>query len=249
VIAQALAGEGFAVSLAARTRSELEETAAEIEAGGGRTLVRPADATRREQVEALVGETEEALGPIELLVSNAGSARALGPAWEVEPDAWWADVETNLRSAFLCAHAVLPRMISRGHGRVLHVSSYVAARPSPYLSAYAAAKAAIVSFSEGLAAAAEPHGVRVFTITPGLFRSALVDHLMSSVEGRRWLPEVGEGRWVEPEQVARLVTFLASGAGDALAGRFLHALDDVEDLMRRADEIAEEDLFTVRLRR
>jgi NAD(P)-dependent dehydrogenase (short-subunit alcohol dehydrogenase family) len=140
-------------------------------------------------------------------------------------------------------------MVARGRGRVINVSSYVAVRPSPYLSAYAAAKAAVVSFSEGLAVAAAPHGVRVFTITPGLFRSALVEHLMNSDDGGRWLPEVGSGRWVEPERVAKLVSFLASGAGDALAGRFIHALDDVEELASRADEIARDELFTVRLRR
>ena len=125
----------------------------------------------------------------------------------------------------------------------------MAARPAPYLSGYAAAKAALASFSESLAAALREHGIAVFTITPGLFRSALMDHLMQSDAGRRWLPEVGSGRWVEPERVERLVAFLASGRGDALSGRFLHALDDLDDLAARAEEIAEDDLFALRLRR
>jgi sugar/nucleoside kinase (ribokinase family) len=75
-------------------------------------------------------------------------------------------------------------------------------------------------------------------------------HLMESEAGQRWLPGIGQGgRWVEPERVARLVVFLATGAGDALHGRFLHALDDLDELVARADEIAREDLFTPRLRR
>lgn len=75
-------------------------------------------------------------------------------------------------------------------------------------------------------------------------------HLMESEAGRRWLPEVGRsGRWVEPERVAHLVVFLATGAGDALHGRFLHALDDLDELVARSEEIVREDLFTPRLRR
>jgi 3-oxoacyl-[acyl-carrier protein] reductase len=140
-------------------------------------------------------------------------------------------------------------MIQRNHGRIVNVSSYVAARPTPYISGYAAAKAGLTSFSEGLAEALAAHGITVFTITPGLFRTALTEHLMTSEAGRRWLPDVGRGRWVEAEEVERLVRFVASGRADALSGRFLHALDDLDDLAARADEIAQEDLFSVRLRR
>jgi 3-oxoacyl-[acyl-carrier protein] reductase len=245
VVAGALAREGFAVAVVARTASEVEATAAELEGAAGF----PADVTDPAQVERVVAEASERLGTIELLVNNAGSARAIGPAWEVDPDDWWLDVESSLRSALLCTRAVVPGMIERRRGRILNVSSYVATRPTPYLSGYAAAKAALASFSEGLAAALREHGIAVFTITPGLFRSALMDNLMHSEAGRRWLPEAGTGRWVEPERVERLVAFLASGRGDALSGRFLHALDDLDDLAARAEEIAAQDLFALRLRR
>ena len=249
VIARALARAGYAVAVASRTQSELDETVALIEAAGGTAAARAADVTDRDAVDRVVGDVRSELGEIELLVNNAGTAQAIGPAWEVEPDSWWRDIESNLLSAFLCTRAVVPAMVERGGGRVLNVSSYVAVRPSPYLSSYAAAKAAVVSFSEGLAAALAEHGVPVFTITPGLFRSDLVEHLMTSEEGRKWLPEVGHGRWVEPERVEQLVLFLASGRGDALSGRFLHALDDFEELAERADEIRRNNLFAVRLLR
>ncbi len=248
LIATDLARQGFAVAVAARTGRELDETAAMIEADGGRPLAHVADVTRTDEVNALVRHVEERLGAVELLVNNAGTAAAIGPTWEVEPDLWWRDVETSLRAAFLCTRATLPGMIARRRGRILNVSSYVGARPSPYISGYAAAKAALVSFTESLAAEVAEHDIRVFAITPGLFRSALLDGLMST-ESRRWLPEVGTGRFVEPAEVARLVRFLASGAGDALAGRFLHALDDVGALEAEADRIVRDDLLTVRLRR
>jgi NAD(P)-dependent dehydrogenase (short-subunit alcohol dehydrogenase family) len=245
VIAGALVREGHAVALVARSTGELEETAAEL----GNAIAVTADVTDPAQVESAVARTESELGPIDLLVNNAGSALAIGPVWEVDPAEWWTDVESSLRSAFLCTRAVVPAMIERRAGRILNVSSYVAARPTPYLSGYAAAKAAIVSFGEGLAASLGDHGLFVFTITPGRFRSALFDHLVESDAGRRWLPELASGDYVDPERVERLVAFLASGRGDALSGRFLHALDDVEALAAQAGEIAEQDLYAVRLRR
>jgi len=138
---------------ASRTQGELDETVALIRATGGTAAARAADVTDRGAVERVVGEVRSELGEIELLVNNAGTAQAIGPAWDVDPDVWWRDVESSLRSAFLCTQAVVPGMVERGAGRVLNVASYVAVRPSPFLSAYAAAKAAVVSFSEGLAAA------------------------------------------------------------------------------------------------
>jgi NAD(P)-dependent dehydrogenase (short-subunit alcohol dehydrogenase family) len=250
VMAEALAGEGFAVCVAARTAAEVEETAAEIEAAGGRALALKVDATDGTAVEAALATAEEELGAIDVLVNNAGSARAIGPVWEVDPAEWWQDVESSLRSAFLCSRAVLPRMLERGTGRILNVSSYVAVRPTPYISGYAAAKAALLSLTEALAASVDGTGVHVFAVTPGRFRSELMSHLMDSEAGRRWLPGIGGGgRWVEPERVARLVVFLARGQADDLQGRFLHALDDLDELVERRDEIVRDDLFTPRLRR
>jgi NAD(P)-dependent dehydrogenase (short-subunit alcohol dehydrogenase family) len=250
VIAEALAAEGFAVGVAARTGGEVEEAAAAITAGGGRALALTADVTDPDEVAGALGKAREQLGPIDVLVNNAGTARAIGPVWEVDPDEWWGDVEVSLRGAFACSRAVLPEMLERGSGRILNVSSYVALRPTPYISGYAAAKAAILSLTEAMAASVEGTGVHVFALTPGLFRSELMRHLMSSEAGRRWLPGLGEGgRWVEPERVARLAVFFASGEGDAFHGRFLHALDDLDELVARSEEIQRDDLFTPRLRR
>ncbi len=250
VMAEALASEGYAVSVAARTADELDATVETIAAQGGTAVALPGDLTDPETVERVVALTEERLGTVDVLVNNAGRAHAIGPIWEVDPADWWQDVEVGIRTAFLCSRVVLPSMLARDTGRVLNVSSYVALRPTPHISGYAAAKAAVLSLTEALAASVADTGVRVFALTPGLFRSELMRHLMESDAGRRWLPGLGQGgRWVEPERVARLVVFLASGKGDAFHGRLLHALDDLDDLVRRADEILQDDLFTPRLRR
>jgi 3-oxoacyl-[acyl-carrier protein] reductase len=250
VIAEALAAEGFAICLVARTASEVAQAAAALESSGARAIGLTVDATDQTQVENAVAEAESRLGPIGVLVNNAGRAHAIGPMWEVDPADWWQDIEASLRSAFLCARAVLPGMLRRGSGRILNVSSYVALRPTPYISGYAAAKAAVLSLTEALAASVAETGVRVFAMTPGLFSSELMRHLMESDAGKRWLPGIGQGsRWVEADRVERLAVFLATGAGDAFHGRFLHALDDLDELAERTEEITREDLFTPRLRR
>jgi 3-oxoacyl-[acyl-carrier protein] reductase len=204
-----------------------------------------ADVTDAAAVDAAAARAEAELGPATLLVTAAGTANAIGPAWEQAPAEWWGDVESNLLGTYNAVRAVLPGMLERNEGRLLLVSSYVAVRPSPYQSAYAAAKAGILSLAEGLAAATAETNVRVFAVTPGRVRTDMTEQLLAS----GWLPELDQGEWLEPERFADLVLFLASGRGDALAGRFLHALDDMEALVGRASEITGDQLYVPRLRR
>lgn len=244
-----LAREGTPVAVLSRSGSELAETVALVEADGGRAHAVPVDVTDAVGVARAFEEVVDRLGPVDLLVNNAGTAAALGPVWEVDVDEWWRDVETSVKGTFLCTRAVLWDMLERRRGRVINMSSYAAVRPSPHLSAYAAAKAALLSLTEALAAEVRPFGVTVFAVSPGHVRTAMVQHMLESEAGRRWLPDVASSTPLEPERVAELVAFLASGQGDALSGRFLHALDDVEALAARADEIVRDDLYAARLRR
>lgn len=247
-MATALASR-FDVAVLSRTQRELEETSDAIERGGGRALWRTVDLRDRDAVPQVIADVERELGPISVLVNNAGAARAIGPAWTADVDTWWSDIETNLLPTYLCTRAVVPGMIERRKGTLINVASYVATRPSPYLTAYAAAKAAIANFTESLAASLAEFDVSAFTFTPGLFSTKLLDNLMSSEEGRRWLPDVGTGRLVTEQEVSRMVLFLASDAARALSGRFFHALDDVDAIERQATEIASDDLYALRLRR
>lgn len=239
-IAAELAARGFAVAIAARGESELRAAARELG-----VLAVPADVTDPADVAGAFETVERELGPPVLLVANAGTALALGPAWEVDPADWWADVESSLRGSYLCARAVLPGMLQRGAGRVVLVSSYVGIRPAPHNSAYGAAKAGLVNLAETLAAETSGTGVAVFAVTPGRVRTAMTERMLET----GLFPFLDEGEWLEPERAARLVASIASGRADALSGRFLHALDDVEELARRADEIARDELYVPRLRR
>ena len=203
------------------------------------------DVTDRRAVEVAAS----AAGPVDLLVANAGTMDAVGLPWEVDVDAWRRDLETSALGTLLCARAVLPAMIERRGGRIVTVASNVAVRPSPYQSGYAAGKAAVLSLTEALAAAGAPHGVKVFAISPGYVDTQMTRRMHEAAEGEPWAETLGSGKTLDPMLAAELVLFFASGAGDALSGRYVHVLDDVEALVRRADEVASDDLYAPRLRR
>jgi NAD(P)-dependent dehydrogenase (short-subunit alcohol dehydrogenase family) len=144
-------------------------------------------------------------------------------------------------------------MIARRCGRIINLAGGGAVAPFPYGSGYASSKAAIVRFSETLAAEAREHGITVYAMDPGLVRTGLTERLMASAAGQEWLPSVGArlttGRDVPPERVGQLAVFLASVAGDELSGRLIHVDDNLAELARRTAEIQRNDLYVLRLRK
>jgi 3-oxoacyl-[acyl-carrier protein] reductase len=235
-IARELAAAGSRVAVTGRTLSEIEATARALDG-----LPLQGDVSRREDVERWVREVEITLGPIDLLVNNAGVAGDSEPAWDADPRGWWHVFEVNTLGPFLCCRAVLPRMIERGRGRIVNVTSGAAYLPGPGLArntSYGPSKAALYRFSELLAEQVREHGIAVFPISPGLVRTQMTT----------WAGD--DLPWTPPECAPRLVRALASGRLDALSGRYLHAEhDDPDELERRAEEIVEQDLNAIRLRR
>jgi 3-oxoacyl-[acyl-carrier protein] reductase len=233
-IARELADAGMKVAVSARTREQVEEVAREID---GLAVV--ADVSSPGDAEALVAEVERELGPIDLLVNNAGIAGwEVEPAWESSPQDWWRVFETNVLGPFLVSRAVIPGMIERGRGRIVNTGSGSGYLPGQKTTAYGGSKAALYRFGEGLALELEPHGIPVFTISPGLVKTDMTGRFRDDMP------------WTPPELAPRLVRVLASGRADKLTGRYLHAEhDDIEDLIRRADEIVENDLNAIRLQR
>ena len=232
-IARELAGAGAKVAVSARTKDQVEAVAAEI---GGLAVV--ADVSKREDVEAMVTKVEAELGPIDLLVANAGIAKHESAAWETEPKDWWQIFEVNVLGAYLTCHAVIPKMLERGHGRIVITGSGAAYLPTSSNSGYAASKAAVWRFGEVLAAQLKPRGIPVFIFSPGLVKTDMTSSFGDDMP------------WTPPELAPRLVHVLASGRADALAGRYLHAEhDDIEELIGRAEEVEREDLNAIRLRR
>lgn len=241
-IALALADAGAAVAVLARSKVEVGETAALITGRGGQAIGIVADVTDRAGVERAVAATVAELGPVGTLVNNAGSAGPMAPLWEADPDDWWRTIEINLRGPMLCARAVLPSMIQRRSGTIVNIGSYAGIRANTGggFGPYATSKAALVRFTDTLAAATAEHGVRVFTISPGLVHTAMAD----AIDGFKQIPECD---WSPPEAAALLVVRLANGVADGLNGTFIHVNDNLDELEREAERIEREGLYTLRL--
>jgi NAD(P)-dependent dehydrogenase (short-subunit alcohol dehydrogenase family) len=232
-IALELADAGMKVAVAARSADQVEATAREV---GG--LAVSADVSKQDDVERMVATVERELGPIDLLVNNAGIGLESGLPWEEDAADWWHVFEINVLGAYLCTRAVLPGMIERGHGRIVNTGSGASYLPMSGATAYGASKAALGRFTELLARQLADRGIAVFVFSPGLVRTEMTDSFGDNAP------------WTPPELAPRLVRALASGRADRLAGRYIHAEhDDIEDLIARADEIEERDLNAIRLQR
>ena len=220
-----------------------------IEAAGGRALAVSTDVTDRAAVERLVRETEAQFGPIDLLVNNAGDL-TVAAIWQADPDEWWRCVTVNLQGTFLCTRAVLNGMIARRRGRIINVVSASAYGRIPNVSAYSSSKAGLVRFTSSLAAETQEHGLATFAVDPGNVDTAMWEYTrrVDSPEWHRWRAANPGLTFIPPERAGRLVAALASGRADALSGRVISVADDLDELVRRADEIVQDDLYMVRRR-
>jgi len=236
-IAERLAAEGAAVTLAARTSSQLAETVARIESRGGRAVAVAGDVTDRDDVGRVVNAARETFGPVTLLVSNAGVPDPFGPVWEVDPEQWWAAQAVHIRAPMLFLNAVMPEMVARRAGRIIIVSAIASRVVAPNLSAYCVGKIAQVRLTEQAAAEAKEHGVKVFAIDPGFVVTALAEATMNSPDAQRWLPGMvqrlrarkgEEGGGSDLERCAQRCVDLASGRYDALSGKYMELDDDLD---------------------
>lgn len=253
--ARALARAGAAVAITSRTESELREAAHLIEQEGGRAVAFPADITHPEAVHELVAAVEQQLGPIDLLINNAGTLRAIGSVAEVEGDAWWREMEINLRGPFICTQAVLPTMMARRRGRIINLASGAGLGPIPTGSAYCVSKAGLIRLSEIVALETHPYGIAIFAIDPGTVRTPMNDFFMADdLIGQRapdvqtWMRQLfAEGNDTPMERPVDLVLLLASGKADALSGSLLSIHDDIDKLVERVEDIKRDALYTLRL--
>jgi short-subunit dehydrogenase len=228
-LAKRLAREGTKVALAARRRDLLEGLAAEIRAEGGTAVPLPCDVRERMSMHAAVSETGRELGPIDLLIANAGVGHVI-PADSFDAALFEDTVRTNLLGPVYAVEATLPSMLSRRTGHIVGVSSLAAYRGFPMTHAYCASKSALNSFLEGLRSEIADRGVRITTVCPGFVRTPMtVKHtgampflLEPDEAARRILRAVRAGRRVYnfPFPMAALmalVRILPSGVLDRAA--------------------------------
>ena len=200
-------------------KAAAESAAAEIAALGRRATTIAADISKPEEARRLVAEAERALGPIDVLVNNAGIfPRA--PFLELTEDTWDAVLDTNLKATFVCAQEAARRMVAAGRPGVIINLVRAPYRGSMRATAYMASKLGIVGLTRGMARELAPHGIRVNAVAPGITNTAM-PRLGNTEEALAALGRSNPtGRLAEPEDIADVVVFLASDFLPALqAGR------------------------------
>jgi NAD(P)-dependent dehydrogenase (short-subunit alcohol dehydrogenase family) len=251
-IALAQASAGAKVALLARTAAEIDAVAASIAAEGGVARAFAVDIVDLDGVTKAFAAIERDLGPVSLLTNNAGAFAAIGPIWTVDPGVWWRDIEVNIRGTFNCCRAAIPAMMARRRGRIINMTGGGTASSFPNGSGYGTSKAGLLRFTECVSDTLAGSGVLAFAMDPGLVRTRMTEHQLTSEAGRSYLPNIPRlfdmGINVAPTLAARLSVEIGSGRFDKLAGRMLMAARGDLDLSESAvEEIVATDLRSLRV--
>jgi 3-oxoacyl-[acyl-carrier protein] reductase len=198
-IAIALAQEGVNVALLARTNSQLQDVAAEVESSGVKALVLTVDIANRTEVEAAVSQVQEKLGAIDILINNAGIGK-FGKFLELSPEEWERIIQVNLMGAYYMTRAALPAMIERQAGDIINIASTAGLRGGAVTSAYSASKFALIGMSESLMQEVRKHNIRVSTWTPSTVATEL------AFENK--LTDGNPEKVMQPEDLAEIVVSL-----------------------------------------
>lgn len=218
--AVALAEQGAAVAINYhRNETGAEQTRQRITEAGGQAITIQADVTRSSDVRMLIERTVNELGPVDILVNNAGSLVERLKILELTEERWDEVINLNLKSAFLCAQAVAASMMERKTGAIINVSS-IAGRNGGALGSihYSAAKGGLITMTKGLAKELAPYGVRVNAVSPGVIDTPFHEQFSTPEIMKVYANNIPLGRVGAPAEVARIITFLASGAASYLAG-------------------------------
>ena len=200
---------------------------------------------------------EQTLGLIDILVSNAGITGPFAPIAEADPDEWWRTQEVHLRGAFLTSRAAFRSMRERGGGRIIIIASRAAERGALNISGYAIAKSSQLRLTEALANEGAEAGIKAFVLHPGTVDTKFTDDALNSQDAHRYATGFVErltqmrsdpSTFTPMSKVTELCVWLASGNGDSLSGRYLGVDYDIEQLVRHADAVREQDLYTLRIR-
>jgi NAD(P)-dependent dehydrogenase (short-subunit alcohol dehydrogenase family) len=229
-IARRFAADGYDVAVVGLSQPNLVKTCEQITTGGVTCLPLPCDVASRDEVVRAVREAEERLGPIDVLVNNAGISDS-APFVTMDDQMWERTLAVNLTGTYHCMRAVLPGMFARRRGRVINIASTAGRVGFPYTSAYVASKHGVLGLTRAVALEAEGKGVTINAICPGWIDTDMTDRAVARIvaktgrtdgEARRMLEQMNRtGRLIRPEDVAGVAAYLASPAAGAVNGQDL----------------------------
>jgi gluconate 5-dehydrogenase len=220
-IARGLAEAGATVVLNGRKPDELQRAAATLVAEGLQADVEAFDVVDRDAVLAGVKAVIARHGAIDILVNNAGIQRR-GPLQDFSAQDWDDIIATNLTAPFVVSQAVLPGMIARKQGKIVHIASLMSELARPSVVPYTAAKGGVRQLTRGMAVELAPHNIQVNAIAPGYFATEMNRALIDNAEFNAWVcKRTPAGRWGDPHELAGLAVFLASPAANYMTGQLV----------------------------
>jgi 2-deoxy-D-gluconate 3-dehydrogenase len=217
-IALGLAGAGAAVAIFGRNKAKNAGVLEELQAAGVPSMALEVDVTDRDSLEPAFQKVEDQLGPVGVLVNNAGIANLSGGVLEEDPSDWDRVIETQLNAVFLLSKLAARSMKESGGGKIINLASMYSFFGSGLIPSYAAAKGAIVQLTKSMAIELAPYNIQVNAIAPGWVQTDMTAPVQDTPMSDEILMRTPAGRWGQPEEMAGAAVFLASPAADFVTG-------------------------------
>jgi 3-oxoacyl-[acyl-carrier protein] reductase len=247
-IARRFVGEGASIALCARDAGRLAESAATLRGAASTEqtiFARRCDVSDPGDVAAFSAAAVAALGPVQVLINNAGVYGPKGPIETVDWDEWKRALEINLYGMLLPSRALIPHFKAHGGGKIINLSGGGATSPLPFISAYAASKAAVVRLTETFAEELREHHIDVNAVAPGALNTRMLDEILESFHKKALMQKQDGGAPLE--RGSDLCVFLASRESDGITGKLISAVwDPWRDLPAHREALNGSDIYTLR---